>query len=140
MSPSILPTPSLSHKKVYITTCNNTHILFLLYKLNTLSCFYFYWSFVTRKRNRTLMKYENLLENMTKKVWKVMYVHPLQSNIKKNNINYTEHMHQSSDTMVNWRHFTKLRKCLPPFYQPQVYPTKSIHNNLQQYTHSIFII
>ena len=30
-----------------------------------------------------------------------MYVHPLQSNIKKNNINYTEHMHQLSDTMVD---------------------------------------
>ena len=101
VSPSILPTPSLPHKKVYITTCNNTHILFLLYKLNTLSCFYFNWSFVTRKRNRTLMKYENLLENMTKKVWKVMYVHPLQSNIKKNNINYTEHMHYQRPWLID---------------------------------------
>ena len=47
------------------------------------------------------MKYENLLENMTNKSLKKMYVHPLQSNIKKKIINYTEHMHQLSDTMVD---------------------------------------
>lgn len=58
---------SRTHNLIRIDSNNNSDNLFLLYKLNTLSCFYFNWSFVTRKRNRTLMKYENLLENMTKK-------------------------------------------------------------------------
>ena len=59
---------SRTHNLIRINSINNSDNLFLLYKLNTLSCFYFNWSFVTRKRNITLMKYENLLENMTKKV------------------------------------------------------------------------
>ena len=40
-------------------------------------------------------------EILPKKVWKVMNVHPLQSNIKKNIINYTEHMHYQRPWLID---------------------------------------